>query len=663
MLPCIPRNPLYTASDPLYALSNPPYSLIDYNSEDPVDPLNHSISYDTLLDNHLVNNMDNGYEASGSQLSFEPDTESKYLPATVRQLDEGHAKLKTRQGQATVSSQRFQTRLSYNRRNKSVAESPDLSKHSPTIAVQLDKWLVQPRTWQHEETTSSRRLPEQVTLHNSRSPSATSSPELRKYLPYLPDTPAYAITDKEIADYLFQPASAGLISETQLDLEISQARRTLWRLARNLYNLPMPTQQDSYTPNQSCETWATHLFELLDIVTTFRPTCVITNKLIPAQDIHYWPKYGELHIAYNSLVAKTIRKSNELDLLLLTPEWLASKCLFDACAFKVAAVSFRDQMEQSIQRLHDILTKSITVQDLPHKSSTNHLPATNHPQGDPQPMEHLDQHTSPSANIKYMYASAGSTINNLETVKGTQSNHLTMSLSSYSLLNNSQPSTPLDLEDVSVSTPTFTLEGDNSSTLPIWKSVSKLLPILDHKIPIEAVKDIASNEQLSDLLVNKLAQPLVTIKKRNGITSGKESLAKSVKQSDNESMLMTRDQFRSTTPLLDEALCDLVHINSHHSVGNLSQLHALVTTSTANGITKHTGTPSNLTSHGPTSTDTHISNTHDKRTIINKLNYKEATPKPISGLLTSQASHSPDEFHVATIPSSSMNQTSNRRFA
>ncbi|QRW24332.1 hypothetical protein RhiXN_10656 [Rhizoctonia solani] len=720
--PCIPRDPSYTASDPSYALSDPPYSLINYNSEDPVDPLNHSISYDTSLDNHLVNNMDNGYKASGSQLSFEPDTESKYLPATVRQLDEGHAKLKTRRSQATVSSQRSPNQaISYDCHNKSVAESPDLSKYLPTIAVQLDEWLVQPRTWQHEETTSSQHSPEQVALHNSRSSSATSSPELRKYLPYLPDTPAYAITDKEIADYSFQPASAGLISETRLDPEISRARRTLRRLARNLYNLLMPTQQDSYTPNQSCETWAAHLFELLDIVTTFRPTCVITNKLIPAQDIHYWPEYGELHIAYNSLVAKTIRKSNELDLLLLTPEWPASKCLFDACAFEVAAVSFRDQMERSIQRLHNILTKSITVQDLPHKSSTNHLPATNHPQGDPrkhssqmnmnslldllpneaknqhelshdklptqttliesptmsstcnddyrvtkvfqssaklrlphsEPMEHLNRHTSPRASIEYMYASAGSTISNLETVKGTQPNHMTMSSSSYSSLNDSQPSTPLDLEVVSVSTPTFTLECDNSPALPVWKSVDKSIPIVD-EIPVEAVKGIASNEQLSDLLVNKIAQPLVTIKKRNGITSRKESLAKPVKQSDNESMQMMRDQFRSTTPLLDEALCDLVHINSRHSVGNLSQLHALVTTSTANGITKHTGTPSNLTSHGPTSTDTHISNTHDKRTIINELNYKEATPKPISGLLTSQASHSPDEFHVATIPSSSM---------
>ncbi|QRW24283.1 Retrovirus-related Pol polyprotein from transposon [Rhizoctonia solani] len=331
-LPCIPRDPPYTAGDPSHALSNPPCSLIDHNSEDPVNPLNHSISYDTMQDNYLVNNTDNGCEASGSQLSFEPDTESKYLPATVRQPEEWHTKTKTRRGQATVSSQCSPDQaISYNRRYESVAESLDLSKYAPTVAVQLDEWLVQPRTWQHEETTSSRHSTEQVTPHDSRSSSATSSPELRKYLPYLPDTPAYAITDKEIADYLFQPASAGLISETRLDPEISRARRALWRLARNLYNLPMPTQQDSYTPNQSCETWAVHLFELLDIVTTFRPTCLITNKLIPAQDIHYWPEYGKLHIAYNSLVAKIIRQSNEFNLLLLTPEWPASKCLFDAC--------------------------------------------------------------------------------------------------------------------------------------------------------------------------------------------------------------------------------------------------------------------------------------------------------------------------------------------
>ncbi|QRW24284.1 hypothetical protein RhiXN_10608 [Rhizoctonia solani] len=270
-----------------------------------------------------------------------------------------------------------------------------------------------------------------------------------------------------------------------------------------------------------------------------------------------------------------------------------------------------------------------------------------------EPMGHLNWHTSPRASIEYMYASAGSTISNLETVKGTQPNHMTMS-SSYSSLNNSQPSTPLDLEVVSVSTPTFTLECDNSPALPVWKSVNKSLPIVDNEIPVEAVKDIASNEQLSDLLVNKLAQPLVTIKKRNGITSRKESLAKPVKQPDNESIRMTRDQFRSTTPLPDEALCDPVHINCHHSFGNLGHSHALVTTSSANGITKHTGTPSNLTSHGPTSIDTHISNTHAKRTISNDLTYKEAAPRTISRLSISQASHSPDEFHNATDPFSSM---------
>ncbi|KAF8701240.1 hypothetical protein RHS03_06561, partial [Rhizoctonia solani] len=252
MSPYIPRDPPYAASDPSYALSDPPYSLIDYNSEDPADPLSHNTRYDTTLDNYLVNDTDNGYKASGSQLTFEPDTESKYLPATLRQPEEWHIKPKTRRGQATVSSQRSPDQaISYDRHNKSVTESPDLSKYAPTVAVQLDEWLVQPRTWQHEETTSSQHSPEQVTPHDSRSSSATSSPELRKYLPYLPDTPAYAITDKEIADYSFQPASAGLISETRLDPEISRARRALRRLARNLYNLPMPTQQDSYTPNQS----------------------------------------------------------------------------------------------------------------------------------------------------------------------------------------------------------------------------------------------------------------------------------------------------------------------------------------------------------------------------------------------------------------------------
>ncbi|KDN34223.1 hypothetical protein RSAG8_12682, partial [Rhizoctonia solani AG-8 WAC10335] len=122
----------------------------------------------------------------------------------------------------------------------------------------------------------------------------------------------------------------------------------------------MPAPEENRYPSRSCEAWAKHIFDLLDKVVTFRPTCRITTKRIPAQEIHQWPEYGELYVALTNLINRTITRQSDLDSLLPLPEWLVSDCLFQAHAFEVAAVSFRDQIERTIQKLYDTISIKVT---------------------------------------------------------------------------------------------------------------------------------------------------------------------------------------------------------------------------------------------------------------------------------------------------------------
>ncbi|KAH7310395.1 hypothetical protein B0J17DRAFT_585998, partial [Rhizoctonia solani] len=51
----------------------------------------------------------------------------------------------------------------------------------------------------------------------------------------------------------------------------------------------MPAPEENRYPSRSCEVWAKHIFDLLDKVVTFRPTCRITALRIPAQEISLTP--------------------------------------------------------------------------------------------------------------------------------------------------------------------------------------------------------------------------------------------------------------------------------------------------------------------------------------------------------------------------------------
>ncbi|KDN39703.1 hypothetical protein RSAG8_08621, partial [Rhizoctonia solani AG-8 WAC10335] len=184
--------------------------------------------------------------------------------------------------------------------------------------------------------------------------------ELTKYLPYAPGTTMYILRPDEAKEFEFMPASAGRTSQVRLHKEVNDFRKIFRRMGRVFYRLNMPTPEENRYPSRSCEAWAKHIFDILDKVVTFRPTCRITTMRIPAQEIHQWPEYGELYVALTQLINKSITRPSDIESLLPLPEWPASECLFHAHAFEVAAVSFRDQVERTIQKLYDIISIKIT---------------------------------------------------------------------------------------------------------------------------------------------------------------------------------------------------------------------------------------------------------------------------------------------------------------
>ncbi|KAH7322195.1 hypothetical protein B0J17DRAFT_633549, partial [Rhizoctonia solani] len=184
--------------------------------------------------------------------------------------------------------------------------------------------------------------------------------ELSKYLPYIPSTTMYVLRPDEASEFEFMPASAGLTSEVRINKQVNDYRKIFRRMGRIFYSLEMPAPEENRYPSRSCEVWAKHIFDLLDKVVTFRPTCRITALRIPAQEIHRWPEYGQLYIALTQLINRTVTQPGDINSLLPLPEWPASECLFHAHSFEVAAVCFRDQMERTIQKLYDIISVKVT---------------------------------------------------------------------------------------------------------------------------------------------------------------------------------------------------------------------------------------------------------------------------------------------------------------
>lgn len=200
---------------------------------------------------------------------------------------------------------------------------------------------------------------------------ASDNVDSTSYLPYAPNTTMYSIDTNTARNCEYMPASAALTSIVRED-KLAHAQRKLFRrLGRDIYHLGIPTPEENRFPSRSCEVWAMHIFDLLDTVVTFRPTCLITSKLIPAQEIGYWPEYGELHIAFAQLIERTVTRRSARDALLPIPEWPATECLFPAEAFAVAAVCYRDQMERCIQKLYDLIT---TIASSPGVSIEKHEP-------------------------------------------------------------------------------------------------------------------------------------------------------------------------------------------------------------------------------------------------------------------------------------------------
>ncbi|QRW19822.1 Retrovirus-related Pol polyprotein from transposon [Rhizoctonia solani] len=206
----------------------------------------------------------------------------------------------------------------------------------------------------------------QALLLNPNDRSFSEDPTVKKYLPYAPSSTKYELEPELAKEYEFLPSSAVLTSVVRLDKQANNFQKIYRRLGRVFYKVAIPEPKNNRYPSRACKQWAQHVLDLLDKVVTFRPTCRITTQRIPAQEINHWPEYGRLHIAFSDLINRTVSNQEEIDAMLPLPQWPAQECLFHAHAFEVAAVSFRDQMEQAIQRLFDIMSK--------HSSNPAHSP-------------------------------------------------------------------------------------------------------------------------------------------------------------------------------------------------------------------------------------------------------------------------------------------------
>ncbi|KDN43402.1 hypothetical protein RSAG8_06186, partial [Rhizoctonia solani AG-8 WAC10335] len=256
------------------------------------------------------------------------------------------------------SSPRIPTASSYSHRIDSLLQKRTATELTPNrLTLSMDSSIPDSNNFIYASNKSNECHNDNISINRTSSPSPVQEDsELSKHLPYAPDTPMYLLDRKLAKQYEFMPASAGMTSIVRTNKDANESRKTFRRLGRDFYNIRMPAPEEARYPSQACEAWASHIFKLLDIVVTFKPTCHITNELIPAQEIGHWPEYGELHIAYTQLINQSVMQRSARDALFPIPVWPAPECLFHAQAFEVAAVSFRDQMERSIQKLYDLIT-------------------------------------------------------------------------------------------------------------------------------------------------------------------------------------------------------------------------------------------------------------------------------------------------------------------
>ncbi|KAB5587682.1 Retrovirus-related Pol polyprotein [Ceratobasidium theobromae] len=206
-------------------------------------------------------------------------------------------------------------------------------------------------------TSSASRLPtsqeQQAILANNEDRSYFEDPLVQRFIPYSLETTQYPITPEQIQEFSYEPECARSTSWCRAHPQVNEFRRVYRRMSRTLYHIRIPKQEENIYPSPDCISWAQGLFDSLDQLTIFRPTCLATRKRVPMVDMTEVPAYGAFYLALMQSRNQAAYSEEDLIHLPEIPKWpSADNCLFTSLAFEVAAVAFRDEVERFITALY-----------------------------------------------------------------------------------------------------------------------------------------------------------------------------------------------------------------------------------------------------------------------------------------------------------------------
>ncbi|QRW26688.1 Retrovirus-related Pol polyprotein from transposon [Rhizoctonia solani] len=303
------------------------------------------------------------------------------------------------------------------------------------------------------EAHISKHRETQAALLDPNDRSFTNDPAIQKYLPYSPSTTLYPLNEESPGEFNYQPDCTQMTSWCRKNPQANSFRKVYRQLGRVFYHVEIPPAHENRYPSPSCEQWASHYFKLLDTVVTFRPTCCITTKLVPAQEINHWPEYGKLHIDLNKLIKRTVHSVYDMEELLPIPEWPEHDCLFTSHSFEVAAVTYRDQMERFIQKLYEILGRQLQTGPPSPVISAGHLSEVEPGQ------EHLRDRTLQLKQDMTLLVPKSSRASSVTPQEAAQENLLRSLIKPTSQVTIASPLLP----DPQVSPPTVTLHTSSST--------------------------------------------------------------------------------------------------------------------------------------------------------------------------------------------------------
>ncbi|KAB5587576.1 Retrovirus-related Pol polyprotein [Ceratobasidium theobromae] len=194
---------------------------------------------------------------------------------------------------------------------------------------------------------------QQAILANNEDGSYFEDPLVQRFIPYSLETTQHPITPEQIQEFTYEPECARPTSWCRAHPQVNEFRRVYRRMSRTLYHIKIPKQEENIYPSPDCIIWAQELFNTLDQLTTFKPTCLATRKRVPMVDMTEVPAYGAFYLALMQTRNQAAYSEEDLILLPEIPKWpSADNCLFPSLAFEVAAVAFRDEVEQFITALY-----------------------------------------------------------------------------------------------------------------------------------------------------------------------------------------------------------------------------------------------------------------------------------------------------------------------